>query len=82
MNQSLRSTCKYQVATLIASFRAQIDNPIGTLDDLQIVFNDHNGMSLLDQGVERFKQFPDIMEVQPGGGFIENKKCGTRFFTR
>src|ERR1700727_1598692 len=34
-------------------------------------------MSLVDQGVKRGEEFPDIVEVQPGSRLIENKKDPT-----
>src|SRR5256885_12197285 len=36
-------------AATVAAFRAQVDDPVGRLDDVQIVLDDQHGVSLVDQ---------------------------------
>ena len=61
------------LSTFVPAFRSEIDNVVGTLDDLEIVLDDHKRMSLVEELIKGPKQPLDIMEVQPGGGLIEDK---------
>jgi len=45
--------------------RAQVDHPIRRLDDFQIVLDDNNRASRINETAESGKQFADIVEVQP-----------------
>ena len=59
---------------LIAGFRAEIDKPVGALDDLHVVLDDDKAVAVVDEAVEHSKQPGDIVEVQTRGGFIENEQ--------
>lgn len=48
-----RCTRRNDFAPFTASLRAQIDNPIGTFDDVQIVFDDDQGVS----GIPELKEY-------------------------
>ena len=50
-----RSAAGYYLAALGAAFRAQIDNPIGGFDDIQVVLDHHNGVAVVAQGVQHAK---------------------------
>ena len=36
------------------------------------MFDHHHGIALVDERVEDFEEFADVLEMQPGGGFIED----------
>src|SRR5262249_46324365 len=42
----------HQVPAVYASFRSEIDHPIGGLDDVEIVLDDHQAAAILDQALE------------------------------
>src|SRR6185437_6139878 len=42
------------------------------LDDVEIVLNDQHRAAGFDQPSKGGQQLADIVEVQPGGGFVEN----------
>ena len=50
--QLLRRALKNDVATLISSLWAEVDNPIGTLDDLHIMLYDNYRMTVGYQRIE------------------------------
>ena len=52
--------------------RAEIDDVIGGLDDLQIVLDHDYRVALLDQGLQHFQKLADIIEVQAGGRLVQN----------
>ena len=49
---------------------------IGSLHHIEIVLNDHEGVSTLEQGIEGMEQSTDVVEVQSRGGFVEDEECG------
>ena len=42
-------------AALIAAFRAEIDDVVGHFDDIEIVFDDENGVALVAKRLEDFQ---------------------------
>ncbi len=49
----------------------EIDDPVGRLNDIEIVFDDDNRVPLLDEAGEHLQQFGDVVDVQAGRGFIQ-----------
>ena len=60
------------LAALVAAVGAEVDDPVGGFDDVEIVFDDDDGVALVDEGVEDFEEFADVFEVEAGRGFIED----------
>ena len=60
------------LAALVATLRAEVDDPVGGLDDLQIVFDHDHGVALLHQRLEHVEQFADVFEMEAGGGLVED----------
>ena len=60
------------MSAAIATFGAEVDDPVGGLDDFEIVLDHHDGIALINQFVQYFQQLGDIVEMQPGGRFVEN----------
>ena len=46
---------------------------IGTGYDVEVVFNDDDGVAALDEGVERGEQTVHVVVVESGGGLVEDK---------
>lgn|SRR5579871_1845016 len=61
-------------AALGAAFGAEVDNPIGGLNDVKIVLDDDERSPALEKFAEGRKQFLNIVEMQARRGFIENIK--------
>lgn len=51
---------------------AEIDNPVGSFNHIEVVLNHHDGIALIAQLVQHFQQLLDIGEVQTGGRLIED----------
>jgi len=52
--------------------RAQVDDPVGYLDDLQVMLDDQDGIAGFDQALQDLDQFVHIRRMQPDRGFIEH----------
>src|SRR5690606_20115402 len=70
----LGASCKRDISSFVAAFRAKVDYPVGRLDHLHIMFDDDYAVALVDQRVDRFEQFFNIMKMKSCGGLIENEK--------
>ena len=60
------------LAAAAAAFRPQIDDPVGGLDHVQVMLDDHDGVALIAQLMQHRQQLLDIGEVQAGGRFVED----------
>ena len=54
------------------AFGTQIDDPVCGFDDVEIMFDDDDAVTLLDEAVENLEEFADIFEMQAGGGLVQN----------
>ena len=68
----LRRTARDDLSAALAPFRAKVDQPVGRLDDVEVVFDHDDGVAFVAQPVEHIEQLCDIMEVQTRGGLIED----------
>ena len=62
-------------ATVLATLGPEIDDPVCAFDDVKVVFNDHNRVSLTEQGVKGVQEFGHIVHMQSSGGPIEHEEC-------
>lgn len=72
LGDGFRRTGDQDFAAAAAAFRAEIDNPVGSFNHIEVVLNHHDGIALIAQLVQDFQQLLDIGEVQTGGRLIED----------
>jgi hypothetical protein len=58
-------------------FWSEVDDPVGSFDDIEVMFDDDDGISLFDEAIEDAEEFEDIVEVESGGGFVEQVECAS-----
>ena len=68
----------HQLAATIATFGANVDQPVGCLDHIEIVLDDGNRISLFHQFLQHLEKLGDIMEMQPRRRFIKDVKRAAR----
>ena len=49
----------------------QVDDPVGGLDHIQVVLDDHHRVARVDEAVQHGQQPANVLEVQPGGRLVE-----------
>src|SRR3546814_43206 len=59
------------LAALDSAFGAKVDDPVGGLDDVEVMLDHHHGIALFHQRVEHLQQLADVFEVEAGGGFVQ-----------
>src|SRR5690606_3163897 len=52
--------------------RPQVDDPVGTLDDIEVVLDDQDGVAQIDEAVNDGQQLADVVKVQPGGRLVQD----------
>src|SRR6266496_1017037 len=58
-------------AAPITAFRAEIDDPVGGLDHVEVVLDHDDGVAMIAHPVQYRQQHLDIMIMQPGGRLVE-----------
>src|SRR5277367_1613022 len=64
-------------AAFFAAFRAKINDPVRLFDDVEIMFDDQDGVAESDEAVQHVEKFFDVVEMQAGGGLVENIERAT-----
>ena len=62
----------HDTATRVATLGAQVDDPVGGLDDVEVVLDDDDGVARVDQALEDRQQHADVLEMEAGGRFIQD----------
>ena len=58
-------------AAAVAAFGAEVDDPVGRLDDVEVVLDDQHRVAGVDEVVQHLQQQLDVGEVQAGRRLVE-----------
>ena len=72
----LGCTACHELSSAVAAFRSHVDDVVGTLDDFHVMLDDEDAVSALDEGIEGCQQPLDVVEVEAGGGLVEDEEGG------
>lgn len=72
----LGGALRHDVASVIASFWSEVDDVVGTLDDVHIMLHYEYGVASLYETVEGTQKQTDIMKMQSCGGLVEYEDGG------
>ena len=56
----------------VAALGAHVDDPVGGLDDIEVVLDDDDRVALVDQAGQHRDQLADVLEVQTGGRLVQD----------
>lgn len=68
----LRRSARNHGSAAVSALRSDINNIVRRLDDIQIVFDDNDGISALGQAVQNLHQFVDIRKMKSRRRLVEN----------
>ena len=68
----------HHIAASLSPFRTEVDDMVGTFDDVHVVLDDDDGVSACYECIEGIEQLLDVVEVQTRRGFVENEQGGFR----
>jgi len=63
-------------AAQIAGIGAEINHPIGGLNDVEVVFDDEDGVAGIDEALKDLEQDAHVIEVQAVVGSSNRKRVG------
>jgi len=61
------------VTATVPGLGPEINDPIGTFDDVEVVLDNEHRMTGIDETLKSFQQNADVVKVQAGGRFIEEE---------
>jgi len=64
----------HQFSAALAGFRTKVDHPVGAFDHVQVMLDDEQRVAGIDEALEHFQQHTNVLEVQAGGGFVEEEE--------
>ena len=67
-----RCSIGYQRPALIPAFRPEINDIIRSLNDIKVMFDDNNRISVRRKSLQDVDQLMDICKMKPGRRFVEN----------
>src|SRR5205823_13435988 len=56
----------------------EVDHPIGGLDHIEVVLDDHDRVPLVHQAMQHLEQQTHVFEVQAGGRLVQDVEGTTR----
>ena len=59
------------LAAVLARLGADVDQPVGLLDHVEVVLDDDHGVAEIDQPVEHVEQLHEIVEVEAGRRLVQ-----------
>ncbi len=68
-----RSAAGKEIAACIAAFWTEVDDVVGTLDDLEVMLDDNDSVTARNKRIEGSKKLLDIVEMQACRGLVEDK---------
>ena len=60
-------------AAVLAGAGAEFQEVVGAADDVQVVFDEPDGVAAVHQGVEQAEDVPDVLRVEAVGGFVDDE---------
>ena len=63
------------MSTLVATVGTKVDDVVGTLNDIEVMFNDQYTMSTVNKRVESVKQTLDVVEMQTRCRLVKDEEC-------
>ena len=79
----LRRAFGHDAAALGAGLGADLENPVGGFEHVEVVLDDDHAVAALDELLQHVEQAPHVVPVQPGGGFVQRRRApagGMRFW--
>ena len=68
----LRRPLGYQLSPGVAALRPQIDEPVGALDDVQVVLDHQHRVPRVHQPLQNLQQLVHVGEMEAGGGLVQD----------
>ena len=64
----------YEVATFVTAFWSEVDDVVGTFDDIHVMLDDEDGVASFNECIEGIEESFDVVEMQTSGRLIEDEE--------
>src|SRR6266446_10367371 len=61
-------------AAAFAAFGAEVDDPVGLFDDVEMMLDDKHGIPEIDKPLQNIEKFSHVVKMQSRGGFVKDVK--------
>ena len=68
----LRRADRDDLAARLAALGAEVDEPVGLLDHVEVVLDHEHGVARVDEALQHLEQLLDVGEVQAGRRLVED----------
>ena len=68
----LRPPSRDDLAAAVARFRTEIDHPVGELDDVEVVLDEHERVSGVDETIEDLGELTNVLEMKAGRRLVHD----------
>src|SRR5579872_7298755 len=68
----LRRALRYDAAASFAALRPEINDPVGLLDDVEVMLDDEHGVTKRHEALKNVEELANIIEVKTRRGLVEN----------
>ena len=76
MNRYAAGSGPKKISALVSAFGPELDDVVGGSDDVRVVLDDDDGVAAVEEGTEGGEEFLDVVEVEAGGGLVEDEEDG------
>src|SRR5690349_21999274 len=59
-------------AAAFAAFRAEINDPVGLFNDVEVMLDDEYGVAKVNEPLQNVEKLSHVVEMQAGGGLVED----------
>jgi hypothetical protein len=59
-----------ELAAMCTGFGAEVEDPVGGFDDVEVMLDDEEGVTGIDEFLEDSEEVLDVGEVEAGGGLV------------
>src|SRR5712664_2411826 len=73
-SDELRRALGDDTAAAFAAFGAEVNDPVGLLDDVEVVLDDEHRVAEIDEALQDVEKFSNVVEMEAGGGLVEDVK--------
>ncbi len=67
----------HQLSTSLAAFRSDIDDPVRTFDDVEIMLDHHHAVPGRDKTLNHAQKMRNVLEMKTCGRFVQDIKGST-----
>src|SRR5260370_42178987 len=64
----------HHFSPFISRFRSKTDNPVGGLNDIEIMLDHNDRMTVVDETLKNLQQHRDVIEMESSGRLVKNEK--------